>query len=129
MFTNIVKDLYIGKSKLNIRFQNQIIEPETIVDSLGVPYHKLKEYPTFPDYVVIGNFDGNDIFNIQVGEIPHMLLITGIPKGAKTFDWYRVKEAIWSSYYEDNYRGYLFQVQDATKKVTLKAYPLETIKE
>ena len=113
MFTNIVKDLYIGKSKLNIRFQNQIIEPETIVDSLGVPYPKLKEYPTFPDYVVIGNFDGKDIFN----------------KGAKTLDWYRVKEAIWSSYYEDNYRGYLFQVQDATKKVTLKAYPLETIKE
>ena len=89
MFTNIVKDLYIGKSKLNIRFQNQIIEPETIVDSLGVPYPKLKEYPTFPDYVVIGNFDGKDIFNIQVGENPHMLLITGIPKGAKTLDWYR----------------------------------------
>ena len=43
MFTNIVKDLYIGKSKLNIRFQNQIIEPETIVDTLGVPYPKLKE--------------------------------------------------------------------------------------
>ena len=56
MFTNIVKDLYIGKSKLNIRFQNQIIEPETIVDSLGVPYPKLKEYPTFPDYVIKGYF-------------------------------------------------------------------------
>lgn len=129
MFTNIVKDLYVGKSKLNIRFQGQAIKPETVIDILGVPYPKLKKYPTYPDYVIIGNFDGKDIFDIKLGTNNHALLITGIPKGAKTLDWYRVKEAIWSSYYEDNYRGYLFQVQDATKKVTLKSYPLETIKD
>ena len=127
MFGNIVKDLYIGKSKLNVRFQGQIIEPETIVDCLGVPYPKLKEYPTYPDYALIVNFDGKYIFNIQVGENPHILLITGIPKSTKTLDWYRIKKAIWSSYYEDSYRGYLFQIQDATEKIELKAYPLENI--
>ena len=78
MFTNIVKDLYIGKSKLNIRFQNQIIEPETIVDTLGVPYPKLKEYPTYPDYVIIGNFDGKDIFDIQMGTNTHALSLIHI---------------------------------------------------
>lgn len=128
MFINIVKDLYIGKSKLEFRFNDQILEPETVVDFIGVPYPKLKEYPTLPDYIIIGNLQGN-IFNIKTGYNIHYLLITGIPKGVKTLDWYRVKDSIWSSYYEDNYRGYLFQVQDATKKVELKAYPLETVTE
>lgn len=128
MFINIVKDLYIGKSKLKFNFEGHTIRPKTPVGLLGVPYHKLDKYPTYPDYIIHGNFDGNNTFNINMSENCHRLLITGIPKWAKTLDWYRVNGTIWSSYYEDNYRGYLFQILDMKEKVTLKSYPLETIK-
>lgn len=130
MFGNIVKDLYIGKSKLDIRFNGQILEPETVVDFIGVPYPKTpktQDYPTLPDFMVIGTFDNIKTFDMRTGYNTHYLLITGIPKGTKTLDWYRVKKAIWSSYYEDSYRGYLFQIQDATEKLELKAYRLENI--
>ena len=38
-----------------------------------------------------------------------ILLITGIPKG-KSLEPFKLKDIIWESYYEDKYRGYLYQI-------------------
>jgi hypothetical protein len=40
----------------------------------------------------------------------HHLYITGIPKGAKSLNPFRLQGCIWSSYYEDELHGFLFQI-------------------
>ena len=63
-----------------------------------------------PDYGTYGNFkDGK--FEITPMMPKHCLFITGVPKGA-ILDNFRVRRTYWSSYYEDDVRGYLFQITD-----------------
>ena len=63
-----------------------------------------------PDYGTYGNFkDGK--FEITPMMPKHCLFITGVPKGA-ILDNFRVRRTYWSSYYEDDIRGYLFQITD-----------------
>lgn len=49
----------------------------------------------------------------------HQIYVTGIPKGA-ILDNFRLEKTIWSSYYEDDIRGYLFQVTDGYPKLIIK---------
>lgn len=105
MFREIVKDVYIGKSQLGIWVNEKRVPKETLVKDIALPTllgNKL------PDYGIIGNFTQWE-FEVNSGG-NYKLFITGIPKKTYDLDLYRLKRRLWSSYYEDDKRGYLFQV-------------------
>jgi hypothetical protein len=107
MFGTIVKDLYIGKSKLTIECNQKEIPQTTLVQDI---LQNTGFTGNMPDYGTYGNFkDGK--FEITPMMPKHCLFITGVPKGA-ILDNFRVRRTYWSSYYEDDVRGYLFQITD-----------------
>lgn len=109
MFGNIVKDLYIGKSKLVIGFNQKEIPQTTLVQDV---LQNTGFTGNMPDYGTCGNFkDGR--FEITPMMPKHYLFITGVPKGA-ILDNFRIQRTYWSSYYEDEVRGYLFQITDSS---------------
>jgi len=115
MFTNIVKDLYIGKSKLSFFSNQREIPSTTLVQDVLQPTGFTGN---MPDYVTYGNYrDGK--FEITPMMPKHQLYITGIPKGA-ILDNFRIQRVYWSSYYEDDIRGYLFQITDSYPKLIIK---------
>lgn len=111
MYSNIVKDLYIGKSKL-IFEANDCIIPD--VTEIGKIFFPTGWEGNLPDYGTMGNLwvhNNQGTFEITWKRPEHKIWVTGIPKGA-ILDDFRIQETIWSSYYEDNIRGYLFQITD-----------------
>lgn len=116
MFREIVKDLYISKSKLReIRVNGKIMSSNTLVKDVALP---TTFGNTLPDYGTIGTLcnimgfgipDNSFIFEVDP-KGDHKLFITGIPKDALSLKAFKLKHTIWSSYYEDDKRGYLFQV-------------------
>lgn len=121
MFTNIVKNQYVGKSKIDFTFQGSLIDGTTLVkqigimfaDNLGEPFNNQCSF--LPDYYIPGKVV--DICTMEIGEMPlgetSFLFITGIPK-RKDLSNYKLKGVVWSSYYEDAYRGYFFQLVKTT---------------
>lgn len=117
MFTNIVKNQYVGKSKIDFTFQGSLIDGTTLVKQIGILFADsngepfINECKFLPDYYIPGKVV--DLCTMDIGDLTpgetSFLFITGIPK-RKSLDDYRIKEVIWSSYYEDAYRGYLFQL-------------------
>ncbi|MCM1438764.1 MAG: hypothetical protein NC131_06085 [Roseburia sp.] len=122
MFTNIVKNQYVGKSKVDFTFKGSLIDGTTLVkqigilfaDNFGEPFNNQSSF--LPDYYIPGKVV--DLCTMEIGEIPagetSFLFITGIPK-RRALDNYKLKDVVWSSYYEDAYRGYLFQLINSTK--------------
>ena len=107
MFREIVKDLYIGKSKLTIECNQREIPQTALIQDVLQPTGFTGN---MPDYCTLGNFkDGK--FEITPVMPKHRLFVTGIPKGA-ILDNFRIRRTYWSSYYEDDIRGYLFQITD-----------------
>lgn len=112
MYSNIVKNLYIGKSKLifEINGKGELSDTNTIGDTFFITNWE----GNLPDYVVMGNFweplpGDKGIFEITHNIPNHKMYVTGIPKGA-ILDNFRLEKTVWSSYYEDNQRGYFFQI-------------------
>lgn len=78
MFREIVKDLYIGKSKLTIECNQKEIPQTTLVQDV---LQNTGFTGNMPDYGTYGNFkDGK--FEITPMMPKHCLFITGVPKGA-----------------------------------------------
>lgn len=107
MFREIVKDLYIGKSKLSFNSNGRSLSPtvtiQDVMDSV-----ELKD--RYPDFRTIGVFyPATRTFMISPIWANVQIFVTGIPKG-EILDNFRLENTLWSSYYEDSYRGYLFQV-------------------
>lgn len=123
MYSNIVKDLYIGKSKLTFRANDtDIPDIMTIGKLFYLVNPNTEQGRNLPDYGTIGNFwtdDNNQgIFEITFLHPDRKIYVTGIPKG-EVLDNFRLEGTIWSSYYEDDYRGYLFQIIPAYIKLKL----------
>ena len=124
MYTNIVKNQYVGKSKIDFTFYGQPLPKNALIGDLGLPFQDENGVPYnlkctyLPDYFIFG--DISDISTMNMPGKTKILYITGIPKFASRLEDYRLKDAIWSSYYEDKYRGYLFQVLNADTLVQLK---------
>lgn len=111
MYSNIVKDLYIGKSKLLIQVNDKTVEDTTLIGKILLP---TGYQGNMPDYGTHGTLweelpGGKKSFEITPHHPDHKLYVTGIPKGA-ILDNFRLQGSIWSSYYEDDIRGYLFQI-------------------
>lgn len=116
MFGAIIKDLYIGKSKMDFIANGKALESTVVFDNILLPTgysEKLK----LPDYGNIGIFT-EDNFIVTPLHSTHWFLVTGIPKN-EILDNFRLEGVIWSSYYEDSRRGYLFQILPMEQKLKL----------
>lgn len=108
MFREIVKDLYIGKSKLSFNANGRALSPTVTIQDVMDSVELKKD--RYPDFRTIGVFyPTTKIFIISPIWANVQIFVTGIPKG-EILDNFRLENTLWSSYYEDSYRGYLFQV-------------------
>ena len=136
MFGKIVKNQYVGKAKIDFTINGRSLDGKNLIGDIGIPFMDSNGIPFtnldyhLPDYYILG--DVSDISTMEL--IPNdirktkVLYITGIPKEATRLDSYRLNGVLWSSYYEDKYRGYLFQMVDFSTPVEMKEPKLENIK-
>lgn len=119
MFEKIVKNQYIGKSKLTFTKNGETISNETLIGELAEAFTDWQGiFMSFhidkaPDYFIEGHFFSDiNSWELEPAEFLDIqrLYITGIPKDSSDLEEFKIVDAIWSSYYEDNYRGYLFQI-------------------
>lgn len=121
MFRTKVYNQYIGKSKLNL-----------VVSSLGFPINNKSLIgeianrlfipggeKVIPDYFLSGVFFPGVKYptfkvNFDLDKIGpennDILYITGVPKDSPSLNNFRLQGKKWSSYYEDEHGGYLFQI-------------------
>lgn len=111
MFSNIVKDLYIGKSKLIFKANDCIIPDVTTIGKLFCPTMYEGNLPDYGIYGSLWHHMDTNTFEVDWLKPEHKLFVTGIPKG-EILDPFRLRDITWSSYYEDERRGYLFQIID-----------------
>lgn len=136
MFGKIVKNQYVGKAKIDFTINGRSLDGKNLIGDIGIPFMDSQGIPFtnldyhLPDYYILG--DVSDISTMEL--IPKdirktkVLYITGIPKEATRLESYRLKGVLWSSYYEDKYRGYLFQMVDFSTPVEMNEPKLENIK-
>lgn len=123
MFAHIIKNQYIGKSKLTLLKDGNVISPQTLMGDLGLPLIKKTKY--HPDLVIFGSYN-KGIINLSPEGLEKInlvkLVVTGIPK-RDTLEPYKLPSVIWESYYEDSHRGYLFQIIPNDKPLEFIKYP------
>lgn len=127
MFANIVKNLYIGKSKVDFVLNDKLLSGTNKVGDIGEPFkiNSTLSYVTrLPDYFIMGRV--TDICTLDISPCSNKdnkdmvkLYITGVPKDGNLDD-YKLNYVTWESYYEDSHRGYLFQMMPATSPFILK---------
>lgn len=135
MFKHVTSNTYIGKSKLNILDPNgEYIQGTTNIGNIATYIDKDKDLLRWPDYYIKGNYQGplyrkgsspelhtSYTFCINNGDdFKHYLFITGIPKGAKSIEPFKLDGCIWSSYYEDLLHGFLFQIINSNTTLKLQ---------
>ena len=125
MFAHIVKNQYIGKSKLTFIKNGEVLSPQTLFGDISLPIIKKTKYQ--PDLVIIGSYH-KGIINLTPDILEKInlvkLVVTGIPKRVP-LDKYKLPFVIWESYYEDNYHGYLFQIIPDDKPLEFIKYKLK----
>ena len=108
-------NLYIGKSKINLISLNEVVPNDELVKIWMCPYcpynhtadKLLDKY--LPHFRVSGNFTPPNTFTIHIENRPYTLWLTQTnPK--IPLDLYRLKGCVWSSYYEEERKGYLWQI-------------------
>ena len=136
MFGKIVKNQYVGKAKIDFTINGRSLDGKNLIGDIGIPFLDSNGIPFtnldyhLPDYYILG--DVSDISTMEL--IPQdirktkVLYITGIPKEATRLESYHLNGVLWSSYYEDKYRDYLFQMVDFSTPVEMKEPKLENIK-
>ena len=121
MFKQVTYNTYIGKGKLALIKDHKAIEGITKIGEIAYPVvilDKNRENLKWPDYYLMGLYiaptedDPASLFQIMkpYDRSTHHLYITGIPKNAKSLNPFRLEGCIWSSYYEDDLHGFLFQI-------------------
>lgn len=129
MFRNKVSQQYIGKSKLTFKYHTQNhefpIKGEVLIGNIANRLFIPGSEKVIPDYFLSGIlFPGDQpVFRInfnldKIGpKYNDILYITGIPKGINSLDPFRLQNKKWSSYYEDEHGGYLFQILNYTESL------------
>lgn len=131
MFKQVVYHTYIGKGRINIVRNKQYVDPTEKIGDIAYPYivqDKDQDIKNWPDYYLIGFYDPGteddpeNFFQVLKpwNKILHHLYITGIPKNAQSLEPFRLEGCIWSSYYEDDLHGFLFQIVKNDKTLKLK---------
>lgn len=113
MFREKIYNLYLSKSKLV--FKDEFGCPLKFDEEIGdyaVPVLHGDQY--CPDYYITGFFrkiNKGSINEFIISRKGHeILFITGVNKGCNNLQPFRFKDRIFSSYYEDEVKGCLFQV-------------------
>lgn len=127
MYSASVKNLYIGKSGIDIQVQGEIngirikgaasLDPTTLVGEIfePVPIIRTKNpdyglIPKYPDYCLINGYWDNQKFLINpIGTDLYTLWITGIPLGT-SINEYLLKGNVYHKTFTDSHRTYLFQI-------------------
>lgn len=133
MFKQVVYNTYIGKSHLALIKDGKFLEGNSKIGDISYPcviLDKNRDTLTWPDYYIMGWFepateaDPANLFHILKpwNKIIHHLYITGIPKGAPSLEPFRLENCLWSSYYEDDLHGYLFQILRRNELLKLKPH-------
>lgn len=118
MYPTSVKNLYIGKSGIDIQVQGQIngvriqgaasLDPTTLVGEVLAPAPYEGYYS--PDYYLLNGYWDNQKFLINpIGTELYTLWVTGIPLGVSTKD-FLIKNNVYHSIFQDSHRTYLFQI-------------------
>ena len=122
MFRNKVSQQYIGKSKLNFYYPTQNhefpIKGEVLIGNIANRLFIPGSEKVIPDYFISGIFFPGEQptfrINFDLDKIGpknnDILYITGVPKNTPSLDRFRLQGKKWSSYYEDEHGGYLFQI-------------------
>lgn len=102
-------------------YWNIINVEQTRVDDIMYPLIPDEKSLYSPNYAVKGKYAGlykgqKKIFYIDTTG-PHILFLTEVPKN-ENLDRYHLDNTLERVYWEDNIRGYLFQIVDTTKKTT-----------
>lgn len=113
MFTESIKTLYIGKSKLAFDDCGANTQIGKLAKETGLSHRNM------PDLCIEGKLHcSQSLFMTEITP-EHILYITGVPLKAKSLNPYRLQDCLWSSYYQDNYRGYLFQITRINQDIKL----------
>lgn len=131
MFKQVTYNTYIGKCKLALIKEGNLVDGTTKIGDIAYPViilDKNRDNLKWPDYYLMGlyiaptNDDPLSFFQMvkPYEKCTHHLYITGIPKGVKSIESFRLNECIWSSYYEDKLHGYLFQIVRSNTILKLK---------
>lgn len=132
MFKQVVYNTYIGKSSINIVKDKVYVDPTTKIGDIAYPciiLDKNRDTLTWPDYYLMGFYDkGTEDYPEKLfqclkpwNKILHHMYITGIPKNVPSLNPFRLKDCIWSSYYEDKFHGFLFQIVKSNTILKLKS--------
>lgn len=116
MFREKIYKLYLSKSKLVFKdeFGIKLNFSEEVGDYSVPILHNEDTDKYCPDYYITGFFRKinkgslNEFIISRKG--PDILFITGVEKGINGLHPFRFKNRIFSSYYEDEVKGCLFQV-------------------
>jgi len=130
MYPEVIKHTYLNKSQLNIRDQyGNTLPYESEIGDYADTNGNQSDMPDsdfVPDYHIEGFFrqmpEGKQSEFIIAYPGNCTMYITGVPRNALTIEPFRmgsVKSKIYSSYWEDPNRGYLFQIiiKPQTKQV------------
>lgn len=129
-----VSQQYVTKSKLTLKYTskggNYEIEPDVEIGNVAQRLYMPGCDKHLPDFYIRGTFNPkNRSFELtydQLGFFPHALYITGVPSGHLDLDDFKLRDNIWSSYYEDEKGGYLFQILPTdTLLITVNKHPDE----
>ena len=117
MLTKKVSQQYIAKAKIpfiGITMEGKKIKLDSTlkIGDISSSTDRPKPNKYYPDYFFYGTFTGNsfEITDDQIGFFPHRLYVTGIPANYIDLNDFKFRHCLWSSYYEDEHGGYLFQV-------------------
>lgn len=122
MFRSRVSKQYIGKSKLIFKGKTANFEfpvkGESLIGQIANRLFIPGSDKKLPDYFLSGIFFSGDQPSFRINFNPEdigpkykdILYITGIPKDIPSLDPFRLQNKKWSSYYEDEHGGYLFQI-------------------
>ena len=113
-----VSQQYITKSKLTLYYISKgglyEVEPDVEIGNVAYRLHMPGCDKHLPDFYIRGTFHQKkksfELTYDQLGFFTHALYITGVPAGHLDLNDFKLRDCIWSSYYEDEKGGYLFQV-------------------
>ena len=122
MFRTKVYNQYIGKSKINfVSLSSNVdftINSKSLIGEIANRLFIPGGEKVIPDYFISGIFFPGERptfrINFDLDKIGpknnDILYITGVPKNTPSLDRFRLQGKKWSSYYEDEHGGYLFQI-------------------
>lgn len=124
MLTEEVSKLNIGRSQLDLTYLSKghvyNVNRMELIKNMATQLFMPGCDSHLPDFYLNGNWNGKDGFQINLDFKGfnfhyHNLYITGVPTGHFYINDFKLRDCLWSSFCEDEYGGYLFQILGMNK--------------